>query len=150
MKDSKHEISARQRLGITLYETYQHVFDKSQVFFEKFGLTSQQFNVLSILDEADTPLSTSDILKRMIEKNAGVSRLVDRLILKGLIEKKINVNDRRLIDIKLTSDGEKLCKQVFSRLSEIEEIYGSLTDKEVETLSNLLSKLIVQPPCSNN
>lgn len=136
-----NDIPLRRKLGITMVETYNNVYEKSQEFFAEYGLTSQQYNVLSILHDAGTPLSTSDILKKMLEKNAGVSRLVDRLIVKDLVEKSVNPDDKRLIDVKLTEKGEALCNKVSDALPGVDAVYGNLEDEEVEMLISLLSKI---------
>lgn len=142
MKKSKiQEIPLRRKLGITLVESYNKAYEKSQLFFAEYELTSQQYNVLSILHDAGIPLSTSDILQKMLEKNAGVSRLVDRLIVKHLVEKKHNSKDKRLIDIRLTPKGEKRYQTVTSHLEGVDAIYNSLTDQEVETLIHLLDQI---------
>ena len=140
-KKDLNELPIRRKLGIAMVETYNNVYERSQEFFAEYGLTSQQYNVLSILHDAGTPLSTSDILKKMLEKNAGVSRLVDRLIVKDLVEKSINPDDKRLIDVKLTDKGETLYAKVSGALPEVDAVYSSLTDDEAETLVFLLSKI---------
>ncbi|MET3036003.1 MarR family transcriptional regulator [Chryseobacterium sp. NRRL B-14859] len=140
-KKDLNEIPLRRKLGIAMVETYNNVYEKSQEFFAQYELTSQQYNVLSILHDAGTPLSTSDILKKMLEKNAGVSRLVDRLIVKDLVEKNINPNDKRLIDVRLTEKGESLYAKVSDALPEVDKVYGGLTDDETETLLFLLSRI---------
>ncbi|WP_250254848.1 MarR family transcriptional regulator [Chryseobacterium sp. Marseille-Q3244] len=135
------DLPLRRQLGITMVETYHHVYEKSQEFFAGYGLTSQQYNVLSILHDAGQPLSTSAILKKMLEKNAGVSRLVDRLILKELVEKSVNTEDKRLIDVALTKKGDSLYKKVTDHLAGVDDVYNALTDEETETLIRLLEKM---------
>ncbi|WP_312992790.1 MarR family winged helix-turn-helix transcriptional regulator [Chryseobacterium flavum] len=142
MKESKTEsLPLRRQLGIAMVETYNNVYERSQEFFAMYGLTSQQYNVLSILHDAGKPLSTSDILKEMLEKNAGVSRLVDRLIIKQLVEKNVNTGDKRLIDVHLTEKGEALYKKVNQNLSGVDHVYSVLTDEEVKVLIGLLKKM---------
>ncbi len=142
MKKTKTEaLPIRRQLGIVMVETYHNVYERSQEFFTSYGLTSQQYNVLSILHDAGEPLSTSVILKRMLEKNAGVSRLVDRLIIKELVEKNVNTGDKRLIDVKLTDKGEALYKKVTGDLAGVDDVYRALTDEEVEILIRLLEKM---------
>ncbi|NIF06524.1 MarR family transcriptional regulator [Chryseobacterium sp. Tr-659] len=140
-KIKAEELPLRRQLGIAMVETYNNVYDRSQEFFATYGLTSQQYNVLSILYDAGKPLSTSAILKKMLEKNAGVSRLVDRLIIKELVEKNVNEGDKRLIDVKLTDKGETLYKTVTEDLSGVDDVYRALTDEEVEVLIRLFEKM---------
>ena len=142
MKKTKgEELPIRRQLGIAMVETYNIVYERSQDFFAVYGLTSQQYNALSILHDAGEPLSTSDILKRMMEKNAGVPRLVDRLIIKELVEKNVNTLDKRLIDVNLTERGKDLYNKVTTELSGVDDVYKGLTDKEVEVLLNLLDRM---------
>jgi len=134
-------MSIRRQLGINLVKTFNWVYDRSQLFFAEYGLTSQQYNVLKILYEADRPISTSEVLEQMVEKNAGVSRLVDRLVIKNLVQKKPNAVDKRLIDIKLTPSGESLCQEITNHLDQVDTVYAGLTDKDVAELNHLLDKI---------
>ncbi|NSL90813.1 MarR family transcriptional regulator [Chitinophaga sp. Mgbs1] len=138
-------LPARRLLGINLVRTFNQVYEQSQVFFAAYGLTSQQYNVLKILLDADMPMSTSGILEKMIEKNAGVSRLVDRLVLKHLVKKKDSATDKRLIDVMLTTEGKTLVRTVTAHLEEVDDVYAALNDKEVATLNRLLEKLRNDP-----
>ena len=140
---TKHvqEVPLRRKLGVVMVESYTKAYEKSQRYFATYDLTSQQYNVLSILHKAGRPMSTSDILEQMIEKNAGVSRLVDRLINKNLVVKEVNAVDKRLIDISLTTKGEQLYQEVALHLSTVDLVYSALTDAEVETLISLLLKI---------
>ncbi len=142
MKNNKaQELPLPRRLGIAMVESYNKAYELSQRFFALYDLTSQQYNVLSILHDAGEPLSTSDILQQMIEKNAGVSRLVDRLINKGLVEKRSNAKDKRLIDVVLTPKGELLYQEVTQNLAGVDVAYSDLTEEESETLIRLLRKI---------
>ena len=76
-----------QKAGINLIYTFNWMTEKMKILFEKFGLTSQQFNILRILRGAGQPLSTLQIRQRMLDKMSDTSRIVDRLILKGLVKK---------------------------------------------------------------
>ncbi len=131
----------RRKLGINLVHTFNWVYERSQLFFAGYGLTSQQYNVLKILYDAGQPLSTSEILEEMIEKNAGVSRLVDRLIQKQLMQKEMSATDKRRIDASLTEKGTLLYLEVTHHLKKVDAVYRALTDKEVATLNRLLDKI---------
>ncbi|NIG55814.1 MarR family winged helix-turn-helix transcriptional regulator [Chitinophaga sp. Cy-1792] len=139
MKKSKTTL--RRTLGIVLVQTFNAVYTKSQDYFKEFGMTSQQYNVLSILAESPEALSTSAILEKMVEKNAGVSRLVDRLLAKGLVKKKTSKTDKRLIAVTLTPEGTQLLAVMNSRLEEIDQVYSALTDAETTELIRLLQKI---------
>ena len=70
------------------------------------GITLQQYNVLRILRGAGSDgLPTLDIAERMVERHPGVTRLVDRLIGKGLVERRRGVEDRRQVFCSITPEG---------------------------------------------
>ncbi len=76
--------------------------------FEPFDITQQQFNILRILRGAGQPLSTLQIRQRMLDKMSDTSRIVDRLVKKGMVKKTICREDRRLVDILLTDKGKEI------------------------------------------
>lgn len=139
--NEEEQIPIRRKLGVELVKTFYSLYDNSQLFFSQYQLTSQQYNLLKILYDSDTPLSTSKILDQMVEKNAGVSRLTDRLVAKGLVAKKTNNIDKRLIDAYLTDKGKTLCETVHQNLKIVDELYAVLTDDEVESMLVMLAKL---------
>ncbi len=134
--------SLQQKLNINIIFTHGWVYDKTQEFFGEYGLTSQQFNVLRILKgQYPKAVTTADIHDRMLEKNAGVSRLVDRLLKKGFVKKTVCEKDKRLVDVIISDRGLKILKEIGKKMHRIDEIYSSLTDEEIQTLNSLLDKL---------
>src|SRR5262249_52908419 len=109
--------------------------------FDQFDITQQQFNILRILRGAGTPLSTLQIRQRMLDKMSDTSRIVDRLIKKGLVKKNICKEDRRLVDVIITEKGKKLLEKIDSRNEEMDGIFKNLTATDAKTLNQLLDKL---------
>jgi DNA-binding MarR family transcriptional regulator len=106
------------------------------------GITHQQYNILRILRGSfPAPLSTLQIRERMLDKMSDTSRIVDRLIVKGLAKKGTCRTDRRLVDVIITEKGKKLLDKLDSRQQEMEEIFGNLSEKEASELNNLLNKI---------
>ena len=134
--------SVYQRVSINLIYTMTWADVRLQEFFGEFDLTSSQYNVLRILrGQHPKPVSTAFIKDRMIHRNAGASRLVDRLEGKGLVTKSTCETDRRLIDVAITKAGLRILKQMDEERRRIDEIYGNLTEREATQLSRLLDKL---------
>jgi DNA-binding MarR family transcriptional regulator len=77
----------------------------------------------------------------MLEKMSDTSRIVDRLIAKGLVKKIICKLDRRLVDVIITDKGKKLLEKLDARQEEMDAVLNNLTEKEAETLSDLLDKI---------
>ncbi|WP_212004778.1 MarR family winged helix-turn-helix transcriptional regulator [Chitinophaga sp. HK235] len=139
------EIPVRRKLGLNLLRTFNWSYDQSQLFFAHYELTSQQYNVLKILHTAAHALSTSEILEQMEEKNAGVSRLVDRLVAKGFVTKVPNPSDKRLVAVSISATGMERLKKVDRNLDKLDHVYAALDDHEVAQLNRLLEKIRTTP-----
>lgn len=130
-----------QKAIINLIYTYNCITAQSKAILKKGGVTGQQFNILRILRGAGTPLSTLQIRQRMLDKMSDTSRIVDRLITKGLVKKIICKSDKRLVDISITDKGKKQLEKLDKFEREMDAIAGHLTETEAKTLNKLLDKI---------
>jgi DNA-binding MarR family transcriptional regulator len=133
--------SEYQKSTINLIYTFNWVNEKVNKLFEPFDITQQQFNILRILRGAGEPLSTLQIRQRMLDKMSDTSRIVDRLIKKGLVKKSVCHEDRRLVDILLTDKGKKLLQTMDVLNDEMESIFKYLNVEEARQLNILLDKI---------
>ncbi len=134
--------NAHQNAAVNLIYTLSWMKDKIKCIIEVEDITSQQFNILRILRGSfPQPLSTLQIMERMLEKMSDTSRIVDRLIAKGLVKKVICKNDRRLVDVIITDKGKKLLERLDARQDEIDGILGNLSENDANILSDLLDKI---------
>lgn len=132
--------SAQQKAVINLIYTASWMQAKQQDTFKPFNITSQQFNILRILrGQHPNSISASEIKSRMLDKNSDVSRLLDRLLVKKVITKKICPNDKRAADINLTEEGVELLKAIDKKQQQIDGIL-TLSEEEAIQLSDLLDK----------
>ncbi len=131
-----------QKAGLNLLYTYGWVMERTKEIFATEDITPQQFNILRILRGSHPqPLSTLQIRERMLDKMSDTSRIVDRLIAKGLVKKGTCKSDRRLVDVMITDKGRKMLERLDLREDELDSIIGNLTEKEAVVLSDLLDKL---------
>jgi DNA-binding MarR family transcriptional regulator len=129
-----------QKAIINLIFTANWLTSKQQDFLKPFGITGQQFNILRILrGQQSKSISATAIKARMLDKNSDVSRLLDRLGAKGLIEKKTSPSDRRATDVLISQKGLDVLDAIDKKQLEADAIL-SLTDEEATQLSNLLDK----------
>lgn len=111
-------------------------------FMKPFDITPQQYNVLKILNgQFPTPVSTSLIRDRMLDKMSDVSRIISRLQEKKLVEVCRSSVDKRLVDIIISEGGKKLLEKIDTKSDHIDGLVGNLNEEEAEQLSNLLDKL---------
>jgi DNA-binding MarR family transcriptional regulator len=131
-----------QEVAINILYTSGWLANQHKDFFSQFGITSQQFNILSILrGQYPNQISGSEIKSRMMDKNSDVSRLLDRLLLKGLIMKTQSPEDKRAANIEISAQGLALLKASDAQVSAMDNILNNLTESEAEQLSRLLDKL---------
>ena len=133
--------SEHQRAIINLIFTHNWITEQLKRIFDKQGLTMQQFNILRILRGNVAPLSTLQIRERMLDKMSDTSRIVDRLIIKGLVKKITCKTDKRLVDVSITNKGKKILQKIDLQEDEIKNILRTLSDKEAKTLNKLLDKI---------
>ena len=133
--------SEYQRAVINLIFTYNWTTEKLKHIFEKEDLTMQQFNILRILRGSEKPLSTLQIRERMLDKMSDTSRIVDRLIIKGLVKKVVCKTDKRLVDVSITEKGRKVLQKIDLQEDDMEKIIHALSENEAKTLNKLLDKI---------
>lgn len=130
-----------QKAAINLIFTYNWMSEQNKKFFEREDITPQQFNILRILRGAGKPLSTLQIRQRMLDKMSDTSRIVDRLIKKGLVKKVVCKSDRRLVDVSITDKGGELLAKLDLANDEMDEVLSKITIEEASTLNVLLDKI---------
>jgi DNA-binding MarR family transcriptional regulator len=130
-----------QKAVVNVVFTCNWLTEKLKRVFEREDLTMQQFNILRILRGSHTPLSTLQIRERMLDKMSDTSRIVDRLIIKGLVKKVICKTDKRLVDVTITDKGKKVLQVLDKTEDEMDAIISDLSAAEVKTLNKLLDKM---------
>lgn len=108
----------------------------------KFDLSLQQHNVLSILKgQYPNPCTLGLIQERMLDRESNATRLVDKLMQKGLVNRCQCAENRRQVDIVITEAGLKLLEKTNAISEHIQDKYSNLTIEEATLLGNLLDKL---------
>ena len=130
-----------QKARINIIYTYNWLSEKINSIFEEWDITPRQFNILRILRGEGQPLSTLQIRQRMLDKMSDTSRIVDRLLKKGLVKKTPNGEDRRLVDVVITARGRKLLEKIDPFEEYADQIMHHLSEDETRTLNGLLDKL---------
>jgi DNA-binding MarR family transcriptional regulator len=130
-----------QKAVLNLIYTFNWMNARFNKSFEPFEVTQQQFNILRILRGAGKPLSTLQIRQRMLDKMSDTSRLVDRLIKKGLVNKSVSAGDRRLVDVELTEKGKLLLQKMDGLNTDLDAVLQQLSVEEAGKLNELLDKI---------
>lgn len=133
--------SPHQKAVLNLLFTANWIQNKQRELFEPFGITGQQYNMLRILrGKHPEPIAAVEIKSRMLDKNSDVSRLLDRLIGKNLVQKNQCPNDKRSSDISITESGLDLLNSLDSAINNLDSHFLNLSKEEAKQLSDLLDK----------
>lgn len=142
IKQVKAFSSQYNKAMVNLIYTYNWFDASSKIFFQEYDITSQQFNILRILKGQHPNPSTINLLKeRMLDKMCDASRLVERLRIKGLVERSKASTDKRAVDILITKKGEQLLSKIALQFPAFEAKFKTLSDEEIQELNTLLDKL---------
>ncbi|MFN3851241.1 MAG: MarR family winged helix-turn-helix transcriptional regulator [Spirosomataceae bacterium] len=142
IKQTKPFRSPLEKVTVNILFTSNWLTTEQACFLKKYGLSGQQYNVLRILrGQHPNPITVNEIIERMLDKMSNASRLVDKLLLKGLVERNQRATDRRACDVSITEKGLKILNEIDGLQKNWEGGFSKLTETEAETLSNLLDKL---------
>ncbi|WP_372756491.1 MarR family winged helix-turn-helix transcriptional regulator [Mariniflexile sp.] len=108
-------------------------------FFKSYGISPQQYNILRILKGAGKPVNVQIIKDRMIERSPNATRLMDKLCAKNYIQRLPSEQDRRVVKIAITEEGNDLLKAIPEDFNK--DLLKKISEEEAEQLSNLLDKM---------
>ncbi len=105
-------------------------------------ITLQQFNVLRILrGQYPKPATNSLVKERMLDKMPDVSRIIDRLVAKGLVSRGKCSTDRRAVDVMITQKGLTTLEALEESMMMMDILQKNITEDECLILNGLLDKL---------
>jgi DNA-binding MarR family transcriptional regulator len=135
--------SPHQKMVLNILFTNYWLGDKMGTFMKAHDLSEQQYNVLRILrGQKGRPVNLKDLQGRMMQKTSNVTRLVEKLRLKGLLKRVQCMQNRRKVEITITDKGLKLLEDMQPQMDEFNDHFSDvLTEKEANILSDLLDKL---------
>jgi MarR family 2-MHQ and catechol resistance regulon transcriptional repressor len=132
-------VNNKVKVLINIKYTASWLSSKEVEYFKPFGISPQQYNILRILRGATKPVKVQLIKERMIERAPNATRLMDKLCDKKLIERERCEHDRRVVYINISDTGLQLLSKIDNQTNV--NFIDNLTEKEAETLSNLLDKI---------
>lgn len=111
--------------------------------FKPYDLSPQQYNVLRILrGQKGKSIALMVIEHRMLDKSSNVSRLVDKLISKDLVNRSVSSKDRRRIEIIITSRGKSVLKEIDVILADMNsKIKAIISDDNAKQTNRILDQL---------
>ncbi|HEU4497381.1 MAG TPA: MarR family transcriptional regulator [Flavobacterium sp.] len=122
--------------------TQNMISEKFNLILKCHDLSPEQFNVLRILKgQNGNSTNMCVIQERMIARTSNTTRLVDKLLLKGLVTREICPDNRRKMEIAITQKGLDLLSEINPVVDGFENALAqNLTAAELEQLNTLLEK----------
>lgn len=132
-----------KEIGIYIDRTYKIVRQDLITRFKQGGvdMTPEQWVLLSRLDD-QKEYSQTDLANFSFKDKPTVSRIVDLLVKKGLVNRKPDRNDKRKFYIRLTAEGRKEVEKARPHvIAAREKGWQNLSKKEYETFVQLMDKI---------
>ncbi|MBS1774333.1 MAG: MarR family transcriptional regulator [Bacteroidetes bacterium] len=131
-----------QRALLNIVYTGSWLINKMNQALKPFDLTEPQYNVLRILrGQNGSCMNLFEIQNRMVQRMSNVSRLIDKLLEKGLVERNECKSNRRMVEIQITQKGLTLLEDIEPDLQKmIKKSFDNLTKEEAKLVSELLDK----------
>jgi len=132
-----------QKTLVNVYYTSNWILQRDAAFLKKYGITTQQHNILRIL-KAEHPdrISIKEIKLRMIDKMSDVSRIVERMRKKGFVERVPSDSDRRAVEVSISGKGLGVLYEINQAMDTHRNLgLKNLTAEEAEVLNKLLDKI---------
>ncbi|MEY2626404.1 MAG: putative HTH-type transcriptional regulator YusO [Actinomycetota bacterium] len=111
----------------------------------EYELNEGHYRVLWVLclAEKKDPLAMGDIVDGVINKASDITRLVDKLVRLGLVERSASPEDKRKVLVKATPEGRRVFAKVTAKIKAIHyDQWKGLNKNELTTLVELLKKAL--------
>lgn len=134
--------SPAQEAHLNLARTHEFLAGHFARFFKHHSLSATQYNILRILrGQGGEGVPCQEIGDQMVTLVPDVTRLVDRLVEAGLVERRRTPRDRRIVLVALTAAGQQLLDELERPVLDLHErTLGHLSATELAVLSQLLAK----------
>jgi DNA-binding MarR family transcriptional regulator len=134
--------SQNHKLGVNLLYTSHRINYLMHQQFKDTEVTHQQYNVLRILrGQYPNPCNLRLIKERILDRMSDASRIVDKLIQKGFVERKESKTDRRNVELLISPSGLKLLESLDHIDESFDTVFKNLSKDEIKQLNMLLDKL---------
>lgn len=140
---SIHKMAISTKTVINIMYTSRIVEEAIGSALKPYDITMQQYNVMRILrGQKGNPANLSTLQERMIDRSSNTTRLVDKLIKKDWVNRRICEKNRRKVEIFITEQGLLLLKTLDPLMeNNNEKIIKNLSETDLDHLNHLLDTL---------
>jgi DNA-binding MarR family transcriptional regulator len=137
-----HFDSAEQEAYLNLWRTFDRLRMLEDELFGGYGLTAQQYNALRLLRGSHPErLPTLAVAARLVSRAPDITRMIDRLAERGLVDRERPADNRRVVLVGITEAGLSLLRQLDEPVRECNRRQlGHLNREELTELVRLLRR----------
>lgn len=134
--------SLEQQAFLELWKSYDCLKAVEERLFDRFELSSQQYNALRILQAVEpASLSVSVLGQRMVTRAPDMTRLLDKLEQRGLIQRVRRDDNRRVVEVSLAKAGVKLLRDLAGPVRECsQQQLGHMSDQQLKSCISLMKE----------
>lgn len=121
-------------------KTYR-MYAQNQLKINDLKITIDQWLVLKCLKE--NPNATQiELAEKVFKDNASITRIIELLVKANFLQREINQNDRRKMNLKITASGQKILVDVYKIVlkNRVKALEG-ISAEEIETVNAILKKI---------
>ncbi|MCZ6594035.1 MAG: MarR family transcriptional regulator [Bacteroidetes bacterium] len=140
---SIHKLGITTKTVVNLMYTTRIIEEAIAGVLQAYDITIQQYNVLRILrGQKGKPANLCTIQERMIDRSSNTTRLVDKLIKKEWVERRVCERNRRKVEIFITNNGLDVLQELDPVIDDNnKKIVSNLSFEQLEGLNGLLDLL---------
>jgi DNA-binding MarR family transcriptional regulator len=126
---------------LTVHATFMKSFAAAPIWGE---VSMKEYDVLYALTKADAPVRLTDLHRRVLLSQPALSRMVDRLVERGLVERCEDAGDRRAVRLTLTEAGREHQREVGRAHARdvAEAMTAEVSDGDLEELMRITRALL--------
>ena len=143
IKQEKPFASLQQEALLSVMRTADRLQWQVSETLKPYGLSPTQYNALRILRGAgEKGLPCGEIGDRMINRDPDITRLLDRLEKRRLVERRRSAQDRRVISARITAAGLDLLKSLDRPVGELQrQLLRDISDTRLKALIQVLGEV---------
>lgn len=131
-----------QKALLNILYTGNWLTDNFMVISKKYAINDQHYNILRILrGKYPKCMCPSEIKEVLVNKRGDLTRLLDKLVKMGLVDRNINAENRRMVDVIITKKGLNLLAEMDPDVNQVENIKSHISEEEAKVLNDILDRI---------
>jgi DNA-binding MarR family transcriptional regulator len=141
---SAESFNFQDSIGYLVKRTQRLMHDRIEAVFASQGITFQHWVVLMHLRDG-VAMTTAALCVELCHDSGAMTRLIDQLEERGLIGRRRQEADRRIVDLELTSAGRKMADSLIPlAVNTLNGALAGFTKAEVQQMQGLLRRIITR------